>query len=72
MIDIRKYVKIKISVVYMLAIFMILAVQCVFCFMQITALDFVNIAVGTILFIILNRSLLKTIFGKMRSKLISK
>lgn len=72
MIDIRKFVKIRINVVHMLSILMVLVVQCILCFMQITALNVINITVGIIFFIVLNKGLLKTILNKAKSMLTNK
>ena len=67
MIDVRKLVKIKYDLKHILIVIGILIVEAVFCFMQNTILNIVNIIFGIVVFTVLNRPLIIATFKKCKS-----
>lgn len=69
MINVRKLVKIKYHIRHILIVFGILVVESALCFFQMPVLDLINILLGIVVFFILNRSLIKVVYTKIKQKL---
>lgn len=59
MIDVQKIVKIKYDFKNIILVFGLLIIECVFCFQRNTIMNTINIVLGVLCFIVLNRSFIK-------------
>ena len=64
MIDVQKIVKVKYDYKNIIFVSIILVVECVLCFMRNTTMNIINIALGVICFVSLNRSFIKVLWKK--------
>lgn len=64
--DVRRLVDISYDIRHMLIVLGLLIVECALCFMQKTAFNVINIGLGTIVFILLNRELIGILLGKAK------
>ncbi len=71
MIDVRRIVKIKYDFKNIIAVSVILIAECVLCYLRMPVTDIINILLGAVCFIVLNRSFIKAV-GKKITKLFRK
>ena len=63
-VDVRKLVKIKYDLKHIILVMVILIVESVLCFMQKPVLNIINIIFGFVVFFVLNKSFVKTVWNK--------
>lgn len=70
LLDVRKLVKVKYDYTHMVIVLVILAVECILCFLQEPVLNVINILFGFTVFFVLNRPFIRIVLNKVM-KLIS-
>lgn len=68
--DIRKTVKIEYSCFHILAVIGILVLESLFCFIRRPFFDILNFVLGVFAFLVLNRSLIKSVCNTIRKRLV--
>lgn len=66
LIDIKKYVTLKIGLKHIMPVFIILLLECALIFLRSIYFDFANIFIGSVLFWLLNKKIVKILIKKIK------
>lgn len=65
-IDVQKIVRVRYSLVHIITVIIVMVGESILCFLQKPLLNIINVLIGIILFFVLNRVFMKTVFRKLK------